>query len=161
MKIYNDISIEYLISGFEKPTIEIGNYYLKWDDKSYGICHKEISELKGFIRDTIHWFDTSYELLNRLEKSNLKEKGNHKKNFPGLSFSYKLKDFEIGYDLFMKTDGTTLINRTEAIEFIHLEGDINSTDNDSQRKTYFKSALQIKWVLGELLFNRINSRITK
>jgi hypothetical protein len=27
---------------YEKPRIEIGNYYLKWNDKSYGISQKEI-----------------------------------------------------------------------------------------------------------------------
>ncbi len=69
MKITQDIVAQYVISnGYEKPRIEIGNYYLKWNDKSYGISRKEISELEGFLKNVIPYFDVMYELLNSLER---------------------------------------------------------------------------------------------
>jgi hypothetical protein len=51
-----------------KPKIEIRNYYLKWNDESYGISQKEIPELKRFVTNAIPFFDRSYEVLNNLEK---------------------------------------------------------------------------------------------
>jgi hypothetical protein len=38
---------------YERPRIGLGNYYLKWNEASYGIHQKEFSELKGFIRGAI------------------------------------------------------------------------------------------------------------
>ena len=91
MYIPETIVKEHIIpKDFEKPKIEIGNYYLKWDDKSYGIHQKEISELKGFIKDAVSLFDTYYELLNRLERPDYKHKEKrplHKKLSPYLYLS--------------------------------------------------------------------------
>jgi hypothetical protein len=45
---------EHLIpKNYEKPKIEIGNYYLEWNNDSYGIYQKEISELKAFLKRVI------------------------------------------------------------------------------------------------------------
>jgi hypothetical protein len=68
LKITEDIVAQYIISnGYEKPRIEIGNYYLEWNDKSYGIYQKEISDLKGFLKNVIPYFDAIYQLLHSLE----------------------------------------------------------------------------------------------
>jgi hypothetical protein len=66
----------FIPKDYEKPRIEIGNYFLKWDDdnKSYGIHPREIPELKGFLKKAIAFLDTSYELLNKLEKPKSKDK---------------------------------------------------------------------------------------
>jgi hypothetical protein len=49
--IQEAIAKEYLTpKEFMKPTIEIGNSYLNWDDASYGVQIKEVSEIKEFIR---------------------------------------------------------------------------------------------------------------
>jgi hypothetical protein len=59
---------------YHKPRIEVGNYYLKWnEDTTYGIQQNEISEVKRFLKNAIPFFDTSYEVLNNLEKSNYKK----------------------------------------------------------------------------------------
>jgi len=52
----------------------MSNYYLKWNDESYGISQKETPELKRFLANVIPFFDTSYELLNTLEKPKHKGK---------------------------------------------------------------------------------------
>jgi hypothetical protein len=54
--------------------IEVGNYYLKWNEETYGIQQNEISELKGFLKDAVPFFKASYEILNNLQKSNYKDK---------------------------------------------------------------------------------------
>jgi hypothetical protein len=76
LDISESILKEYLIpKDYEKPRIEIGNYFLKWDDdnKSYGIHPREIAQLKGFLKKAIAFLDTSYELLNKLEKPKYKD----------------------------------------------------------------------------------------
>jgi hypothetical protein len=75
LKITEDIVGQYIISnGYVKPRIEIGNYYLEWNNKSYGIYQKEMSELKGFLKKVIPYFDVIYQLLYSLERPRVKEK---------------------------------------------------------------------------------------
>ena len=54
--------------NYEKPRIEIDNYFLKWDDdnKSYGIHPREIAELKAFLKKAIIFFDTREFYLHQL-----------------------------------------------------------------------------------------------
>jgi hypothetical protein len=69
LKITEDIVGQYITSnGYVKPRIEIGNYYLEWNDKSYGIYQKEMSELKGFLKNIIPYFDAIYQMLHSLER---------------------------------------------------------------------------------------------
>jgi hypothetical protein len=132
---------------YEKPRIEIGNYYLKWDDKSSGISQKEISELKGFLKDTIPHFDVIYELINSLETSRGKDKRRaHKELSPHIHLSQSNKDRIVRYELYMGSDGSTFIDRTERFEIINKD--------ESGYAPYVKSELFLKWSLGELLFNR-------
>ena len=101
MDISEAILKEHLIpKDYDKPRIEIGNYFLKWhdDNKSYGIHPKEIAELKVFLTKAIAFFDTSYELLNNLEKP--KHKGKyllHTGLSPHIHLSYRNKDRIVSY----------------------------------------------------------------
>jgi hypothetical protein len=139
---------------FEKPKIEIGNYYLKWDDNSYGIHQKEISDVKGFIKDAVSFFDTYYELLNRFEGHNYKHKEKrhlHKKLSPNLYLSHRSKNHIISYELYMKPDGATFIDRVEDIE---MANDDLSNKGHPQGQHIKSVPTYLKWNLGELLFNR-------
>jgi len=134
---------------YEKPRIEIGNYYLKWDDKSSGISKKEISELKGFLKDTIPHFDVIYELINSLGTSRGKDKRRaHKELSLHICLSHSNKDRIVRYELYMGSDGSTFIDRTERFEII------NKDESGYAQTPYVKSELFLKWSLGELLFNR-------
>jgi hypothetical protein len=140
---------------YEKPRIEIGNYYLKWNDKSYGISQKEISDLKGFLRNALRYFDMIYELLNSLEISREKEKRHlHKKLSPRIHFSHSNKDRIFSYDLYMTSDGSTFIDRTERFEIINKDESELSKSTNVQQIRYNNSEIYLRWSLGELLFNR-------
>ena len=57
MDIPGSILKDHLIpKDYYKPKIEIRNYYLKWNDESYGIPQKEIPELKSFVTNAIPFF---------------------------------------------------------------------------------------------------------
>jgi hypothetical protein len=155
------IAKEYLIpKEFMKPMIEIGNYYLKWEDASYGVQLKEVPEIKEFIKNAIPIFDSSYKLLNSLERSEYKHKEKHrfrKLLSPQIHLSQRNKNHIIGYELYMKFDGSTFIYRVEKIETIKIDNN-NLINEVRPEKDQTKSTVFIKWKLGELLFNRQDIR---
>ena len=152
MKITKDVITQYILSGeYDKPKIQVGNYYLQWNEKSYGITHKERIELKEFLSMTIPYFDEIYRLLNGLEKPRGKEKYRlGKKLIPIMHIPYIHKDNLVNYDLSMKSDGSTFIDRLERIEIIKEHESIKK----HYHSKYFDHDLFVKWNLGELLFNR-------
>jgi hypothetical protein len=155
------IAKEYLIpKEFIKPMIEIGNYYLKWEDASYGVQLKEVPEIKEFIKNAIPIFDSSYKLLNSLERSEYKHKEKHrfrKLLSPQIHLSQRNKNHIIGYELYMKFNGSTFIYRVEKIETIKIDNN-NPINEVRPEKDQTKSTVFIKWKLGELLFNRQDIR---
>jgi hypothetical protein len=155
LKITEDIVAQYIISnGYEKPRIEIGNYYLEWNDKSYGIYQKEISDLKGFLKNVIPYFDAIYQLLHSLERPRCKEKyGLDKQLIPDIHLSHNNQGHLIRYHLYMKSDGSTFIDRTEKLEVVN-EGEESSKKVNVRPRNHVDSGLSLEWILGQLLFNR-------
>jgi hypothetical protein len=155
LKITEDIVGQYITSNeYVKPRIEIGNYYLEWNDKSYGIYQKEISELKGFLKNIIPYFDVIYQLLYSLERPRGKKKyGLDKRLFPDIHLSHNNQGHLIKYDLYMKSDGSTFIDRTEKLEVVN-EGEESSKNGNVRPMDHLYSGLSIEWKLGQLLFNR-------
>jgi hypothetical protein len=138
---------------YYKPKIEIRNYYLKWNDKSYGIPQKEIPELKRFVTNAIPFFDIGYEVLNNLEKPRHRDKYHFDKGLsPRICISNTNKHSHmVRYELHMLSDGSTFIERIEGVE-----ATIPKTNDiivNTQRH-HFKPIFYLKWTLGELLFNR-------
>lgn len=155
MKITEDIVGQYIISNeYVKPRIEIGHYYLEWNDKSYGIYQKEMSELKGFLKNIIPYFDAIYQMLHSLERPRGKKKyGLDKRLFPDIHVSHNNQGHLISYDLYMISDGSTFINRTEKLEVVN-EGEESSKKVNVRPMDQVDSGLSIEWKLGQLLFNR-------
>ena len=100
-------------------------------------------------------FDTSYELLSKLEKGKRKDKY---PLYTGLSplvfFSYRNKDHRVSYELYMGLDGSTFIDRVERIEISNNNNYILADKGKLPQLHDIKPRLYLKWSLGELLFNR-------
>jgi hypothetical protein len=163
MDVLESIKESLTAKRYHKPRIEVGNYYLKWnEEKTYGIQQNELSEVKGFLKNAIPFFDASYEVLKNLEKANYKNKYHrYKELFPNLCLSHRNKDHIVSYELQMTTDGSTFINRMEKIEVINnnIDNDDNNklltSEYNAKRSQYVKiTIIHLKWNLGELLFNR-------
>ena len=163
MRISEDIIAQYIISNvYEKPKIEVGNYYLKWNEKSYGISQKEIIELKGFLIKVIPYFDIIYQLINNLERPKGKDKASPNKDiFPDIHISHKNKKHLVIYDLYMLSDGATFIDRTEKLEIISKDYNKISTSHNVPKDSYHDLELYLKSKLGQLLFNRQGPRRDK
>ena len=155
MDIPESILKDHIIpKDYYKPTIEIRNYYLKWNDESYGIPQKEIPELKRFVANAIPFFDISYKMLNSLEKPRYRDKYHifDKGLSPRICISYAIKHSHIvRYELRMRSDGSTFIERIEGVEAT------TQRANDiivNPPRHHFKPIFYLKWTLGELLFDR-------
>jgi len=155
LKITEDIVDQYIKSNeYVKPRIEIGHYYLEWNDKSYGIYQKEMSELKGFLKSVIPYFDAIYQMLHSLERPRGKKKyGLDKQLFPDIHVSHNNQGHLIRYDLYMISDGSTFIDRTEKLEVVN-EGGESSKKVNVRPKNHVDSGLSLEWKLGQLLFNK-------
>ncbi|HEY6657497.1 MAG TPA: hypothetical protein VIZ62_03120 [Nitrososphaeraceae archaeon] len=156
MKFTQEIVSQYILAnGYEKPKIEIGNYYLKWNEKCYGIYPKEIVELKEFVTNLIPYFEVIYKLINSLERPRSKERYfQNKKLSPDIHFSHRNKEHLVSYDLHMMSDGATFIDRTEKIEIITQDYSTFSTGVNVAKGNFDKLELFLKSKLGQLLFNR-------
>lgn len=156
MKFTQEIVSQYILAnGYEKPKIEIGNYYLKWNEKCYGIYPKEIVELKEFVTNLIPYFEVIYKLINSLERPRSKERFFlNKKLSPDIHFSRRNKEHLVSYDLHMMSDGATFIDRTEKIEIITKDYSTFSTGVNVAKGNFDKLELFLKSKLGQLLFNR-------
>lgn len=156
MKFTQEIVSQYILAnGYEKPKIQIGNYYLKWNEKCYGIYPKEIVELKEFVTNLIPYFEVIYKLINSLEKPRSKERFFlNKKLSPDIHFSHRNKEHLVSYDLHMMSDGATFIDRTEKIEIITKDYSSFSTGVNVAKGNFDKLELFLKSKLGQLLFNR-------
>jgi hypothetical protein len=156
LKFTQDIISQYILAnGYEKPKIEIGNYYLKWNEKCYGIYPKEIVELKEFVTNVIPYFEVIYKLINSLERPRSKERFFlNKRLSPDIHFSHRNKEHLVSYDLHMMSDGATFIDRTEKIEIITKDYSTFSTGVNVAKGNFDKLELFLKSKLGQLLFNR-------
>jgi hypothetical protein len=156
LKFTQDIVSQYILAnGYEKPKIEIGNYYLKWNEKCYGIYPKEIVELKEFVTNLIPYFEVIYKLINSLERPRSKERFFlNKKLSPDIHFSHRNKEHLVIYDFYMMSDGATFIDRTEKIEIITKDYSTFSTGVNVAKGNFDKLELFLKSKLGQLLFNR-------
>ena len=156
MKFTEELLFRYIKANeYEKPKLEIGSYYLQWDEKSYGIHHKELFELKGFLTNVIPYFDITYQLINSLERPRSKERFVMNKGLsPDIHFSHRNKEGLVSYDLYMKSDGSTLLDRTEKIQIIKQYSNKFSVTSNVSITNFGKPELFLKSKLGQLLFNR-------
>lgn len=147
MKIPHAIASDHVIpKDYVRPVIAVGNYYLKWDDASYGIPHKETSELKRFVTEIAPYLTpVLHEAANKIHKIAEEKMGTKESRHIGEAFAPQIlatrRRDEITYALQMKRDGTTIISRIEAITIF---GEYGKE----------RTAIALRWNLGELLFNR-------
>jgi hypothetical protein len=139
-----------------KPDIRIGNYYFKWDaNGGLGIDVREINHFKNFIRKIIPLLEQYMIFLqNKIDKNDpFKDKK---------QICIKEKyDKKISFLMFIDSQGSTLFFREESCNIDNMSkhemdygveslkpSNINSGSNQSTIK------VELKWLLGELLFDR-------
>jgi hypothetical protein len=154
LEIPSDVAEQWIIpKGYVKPNIVVGrNYYLKWEDSSYGISQNEVSDLKGVLNDLLELVSSKlYEAAKGIHATLHADASGKAKRIEEV-FSPQLllrrKRGNIIYIFQMKPDGSTVIVRSERILFSNSSDERNSAIKKNNRQIY------ATWILGELLFNR-------
>jgi hypothetical protein len=154
-----------------KPEIRIGNYYFRWDTNGLGIDVHEINHLKNFIRKTIPVLE-QYMILLQHEKQNNHDKRDPYRDKKQICIKEKCNK-RTSFLLFIDSQGATVFYREESCDIVDFElesGDQvysenssnSSSSNTSDRNNHDHDhgcgrrhiRVELKWLLGELLFDR-------
>lgn len=147
---------------FSKPEIRFGNYFFQWDENAkIGLSRDEINSFRNFVRKTIPHLEQCMILLQ-----------NESKFTQGNSYHGKKKllleerhNSSISFSLLVDIEGKTSFYRQEKCELVD---DMNYKENDKPLSSEFQlptnsgesseqnrhCSVEIKWLLGELLFDR-------
>jgi hypothetical protein len=162
-EVYRDYSL--------KPAVRIGSYFFKWSDNDYGICPSESTVFKNFIRKMIPLLEHYMNILNFENKNNLQYKkllGDKKKHHICIVEKYGMN---VSFIVFIDSAGSTLFYREEKFhvgskdfenrdvgkeeEKVH-NGFVLQTRDDNNKTTKYNN-VSLKWLLGELLFDRLKT----
>ena len=160
LEIPSNIVQQWIIpKDYVKPDIIAGrNYYLKWDDSSYGVSQKEVTDLKDILNDLSKFissilYETAKQIHVTLESDTPASAKHIEEAFwPQLLLSRKRGN--ITYSFQIKADGTTIIVRDEKIVLVEKDDDGGDDNNGYNGITKKKTHICVSWILGELLFNR-------
>jgi|SoiMethySBSTD1v2_1073268.scaffolds.fasta_scaffold1056484_2 hypothetical protein len=156
--LINEVNRNYSL----KPTVRMGSYFFKWSDKDYGICPSESSVFKNFIRKMIPLLEYYTNVLNFEHKDN-SQKNLHKDKKHQICIIENYNS-NVSFIMLIDGEGSTVFYREEKFhirprEFENLEvRDHNSfvlqTRNNIMANT---NIVSLKWLLGELLFDRVKT----
>jgi hypothetical protein len=139
---------------FVRPEVRISNYVLKWNEISYGIPQREVSELKAFLKEILPYIlGAFFKAAGQISKTIEEEVGDarqvrkiHDSFLPELQISSRRVDHE--YVLQMREDGATVISRNETVTTSSGDG------HDRSSSRIIMANLSIHSILGELVFIR-------
>lgn len=150
-----------------KPEIRFGNYFFQWDENAkIGLSHDEINSFRNFVRKTIPYLEQYMVLLQNESKSSQGNSYHEKKKL----FLEEKHNSLISFLLFVDIEGKTTLYRQEKCELVdkvNAKEDNNPPTcgaqlvmgSDKHAKQNKHCPVEIKWLLGELLFDRTeNSR---
>jgi hypothetical protein len=152
-----------------KPEIRIGNYYFQWNAKGLGIDVHEINHLKNFIRKIIPPLE-QYMVFLQNEKKNEIDKRDPYTDKKQICIREKYKK-RISFLMFIDSQGSTFFYREESCDIVdnkrfkveteddsYSENSVDNnsivTDHDNGHGDSGQVTAELKWLLGELLFDR-------
>ncbi len=161
----NEVDRDYSL----KPAIRIGSYFFKWSGNDYGICPSESSVFKNFIRKMIPLLEHYMNILNFENKNNSQNKKllGDKKHHICIVEKYNMN---VSFIVFIDSAGSTVFYREEKFyvgskdfengeeekkEKVHNLFVLQTRDDNNKMTKY--NIVSLKWLLGELLFDRLKT----
>ncbi|HYF98990.1 MAG TPA: hypothetical protein VD815_02760 [Candidatus Saccharimonadales bacterium] len=164
----NDIRKKYAL----KPDIRVGNnYYFQWNDSGFGLADSnEINSLTNFIRKLVPMLEQFMKFLQTENVYNAKDPFKDKKHLCIVEKHNK----KIFFVMTIDRQGSTLFYREEKCsndvvvdngkkmkengdEVYLLDTDNSSSNNNNHSNNFTDNSnneVELKWILGELLFDR-------
>jgi hypothetical protein len=152
-----------------KPEIRFGNYFFQWDKAvKFGLSYDEINSFRNFVKNVIPLLEQFMMLLQNESKSSQGNSYHEKKKL----FLEGKHNNLISFLLFVDIEGKATFYRQEKCDLIGADDDDNldskeddnkqsllvaeqlATDSDKSSKQNKYCSIAIKWLLGELLFDR-------
>ena len=148
-----------------KPEIRFGNYFFQWSENAKsGLAIDEINSFRNFVKKLIPFLEQYMILLQDKSKTSQNSNSYHEKK---KIFLEERHNRFISFLLFVDIEGKTIFYRQEKCELIDdaefAEEDNNSlpsarkqlaTNVDQSSRQSKNCSVEIKWRLGELLFDR-------
>ena len=155
----NEVNRDYSL----KPTVRVGSYFFKWSDTDYGICPSETSIFKNFIRKMIPLLEYCLSVLN-FEHKNNSQKNLLKDKKHNICIVEKYNS-NVSFIMLIDREGSTVFYREEKFhirsrEFENLEGRNHDSFVLEKRNNVMvanTNIVSLKWLLGELLFDRVKT----
>lgn len=144
-----------------KPDIRVGNYYFQWDANGLGIDISETQHFKNFVRKIIPVLEQYMMLLqkegieNGVDKNDpfsdkkricIKERYNK-------TISFLMFIDSQGSTVFFREESCSIANRSKHARDYGIES-VNPGNINSSSKNHGTISIELKWLLGELLFDR-------
>ena len=141
----------------------MGSYFFKWSDTDYGICPSETSIFKNFIRKMIPLLEYCMSVLN-FEHKNNSQKNLLKDKKHNICIVEKY-NYNVAFIMLIDREGSTVFYREEKFhirsrEFENLEGrnhDSFVLEKCNNVMVANTNIVSLKWLLGELLFDRVKT----
>jgi hypothetical protein len=151
-----------------KPEIRFGNYFFQWDKTvKFGLSYDEINSFRNFVKNVIPFLEQFMMLLQNESKSSQGNSYHEKKKL----FLEDKHNNLISFLLFVDIEGKATFYRQEKCDLIDaIDDDLVSkedhnkqpilvaeqlaTDSYKSSKQIKYCSIAIKWLLGELLFDR-------
>lgn len=160
--IYSKVFLKSDKECLSKQEIRFGNYFFNWDENTkYGLAIDEINSFRNFVKKVIPFLEQYMILLQNESKSSQGNTYHEKKK---IFLEGKHNSF-ISFLLFVDIEGKTTFYRQEKCELVNKVnyeddnkqppfGEQLPTAPDKHHKQNKYSSVEIKWLLGELLFDR-------
>jgi len=145
-----------------KPDIRIGNYYFQWDANGLSIDVRETNHFKNFIRKIIPVLEQYMMFLQSVEKNGM-DKNDPYSDKKQISIKERYNN-RISFLMFIDYQGSTVFFREEShiidnnlskhVKDYGIESVNPSNINSGSGKNHSTIKMELKWLLGELLFDR-------
>jgi len=157
--------MDVLVHDYEKyslkPDIQVRNYYFQWDANGLGIDISETQHFKNFVRKAIPVLEQYMMLLQKEGKENGMDKNDpysDKKRIcikerDGKKISFLMFIDSQGSTVFFREELCSIDNRSEHERNYGTEY-VNPSNINSSSKNHGTIKIELKWLLGELLFDR-------
>ncbi|MGD9674329.1 MAG: hypothetical protein AB7U98_12730 [Candidatus Nitrosocosmicus sp.] len=158
-----DIQIQNYEKYCYKPDIRIRNYYFQWDTGGLGLATRESNHFRNFVRKVIPVLE---QYMIFLQNDNNIDRNDPYRDKKQICIRDKYNQ-KTSFLMFIDSQGSTIFFREESCEV-----DINpkpqygydaysvdrsriDSNNSSGNNDHSKVKIDLKWLLGELLFDRV------
>jgi hypothetical protein len=158
-----DIQIQDYEKYCYKPDIRIRNYYFQWDTGGLGLATHELNHFRNFVRKVIPVLE---QYMIFLQNDNNIDRNDPYRDKKQICIRDKYNQ-KTSFLMFIDSQGSTIFFREESCEVdikpkpqygydaYSVDRSKIDSNNSSSNNDHSNVKIDLKWLLGELLFDRV------